>query len=94
MGIIIDMKDIIEDNLCKAMADEIRREIDWEIMKKLYVQAGYTEVTFYPIRPDWEAHLISAWCKEKVEGRVHSLGSCWMFEKAEDAMMFRLRWGA
>jgi len=87
------MRDTIQDEYNKVMAEEIRAEIDWEILKDIYKKVGYTEVEFYPIRNGVEAVLISEWIKSNVTGYVKSHGNCIMFEKADEALMFKLRWG-
>lgn len=73
-------------------AKKLQEEIDQEVMFDLLEQIGWTRVElankWLPVTGkelhDWrEKNFIGCW-------RAHN--NVWMFEKAEDAVVFTLRW--
>lgn len=76
-----------------AIGDELRREIDNEIMNTVVGQhlvgQGWHQVMVEDPRQigdDWIAEHMSGGC------RYTCFGHYWYFERAEDAVLFRLSW--
>lgn len=67
-------------------------EIDWQILRGLYKDVGWFELTFDPNRDAEEAASIKEWIAENCKGHVQSRGSCWLFENEQDLIWFTLRW--
>ncbi len=74
----------LESELAKALAEEI----DWEIMCDLMKSIGWTRVEIdRPSTAD-----ILTWCSDNCKGKFKGRSYVWMFERAEDATWFSLRW--
>lgn len=77
-----------EDELAKIL----KEEIDWETRSSILEELGWTRVTlknkFLPVS-GVELHR---WREENLKGIWVGHGEEWLFEKAEDATVFALRW--
>lgn len=79
-----------------TLAKTLQEEIDWEIEMDLLKEVGYTHV-----KMSWDsrvqesrAHEIKEWCRENLTEHYSGRGRDWLFQSKEDAVMFRLRFGA
>lgn len=83
-------KDTI-DNLSRIMAEEI----DWELMVDMIIAVGWIKVSIPNSWSDMTSSFsreIKEWCRDNVKGHYNNRGRMWVFEKAEDAEWFMLRW--
>ena len=76
----------LEDELAKALQEEI----DWEIMCDLMKSIGWTQVEID--RPSTEDILV--WCEKNLKGKYKVHSYVWMFERPEDATWFTMRWSS
>jgi formylmethanofuran dehydrogenase subunit E len=78
------------------LAKTLREEIDWEIVMDSLKYLGYTHIKMsWPVRMDeTQAHEIKEWCRENLTEHYNGRGQDWLFKSEEDAVMFRLRFGA
>ena len=86
----MNIPDEIMNNAAKEMADDI----DWELMSSLMTQTGWTKITvdFGPRMTESTAHEIKEWTRSQCKGYVQSRKKDWLFQNAEDATLFTLRW--
>lgn len=89
----------IEKELMDEMAREIQLEIDRDILNHLmaehYVQQGWSMVSLERFASREQAVDIVMWLDSNgFKDRVNylKLGNTFLFERAEDATMFRLKW--
>lgn len=87
-----DSDPTIDDELVKTLMDEIQREIDEDIMRKVYIENGWTEVKF-DYTSNKQAVDIIDWCTETLpENQWQRLGGSFVFKDPKDAEWFLLRW--
>lgn len=91
-GLNLDQYPDLVEEAAKNCAKQIQEEIDWHIITDMLVGVGWTKIQFEPLRGVEEAYDISAWIKTNCQGKVQSRGETWIFEKAEDAEWFTLKW--
>lgn len=79
----------VEDEVARILQEEI----DWEILCDIMVRAGWTKVeTTWEVKPVEEIYELKVWCDTNLTGHRKGRGKVWLFEKAEDAEWFMLRW--
>ena len=74
----------------EILARTIREEIDWEIMRNLLLECGWSLVTIS--KNGKNIGDVRTWCEENLKGHYKSRYGEWVFEKQEDASWFLLRW--
>lgn len=79
----------IVDELESIMADEIQKEIDFEVLHKLL---GWTVVQLPYFESRYHSIDIANWATENCSGKFHRNGTSYMFENQKDAIMFTLKW--
>lgn len=84
----------IRQNTMDVMAKEIQEEIDWGIMLEIMRASGWTHVIMsWSARMDvTQAYEIKEWCRANCTRNYKGRGADWLFESAEEAVMFKLRW--
>jgi hypothetical protein len=82
----------LEEKMIKKAGKELADEIDWGILSALLIESGWTKVIRKPFTSNAEAVDINDWIEKSRIGHVRSLGTVWLFEKEQDAIMFSLRW--
>ena len=91
----IDPESDLETEISEELSKVLQEEIDWELLMDMMISVGWTKVT---ISEPWSnmtasfAHEIKEWCREHLKGHYNGRGRVWMFEKAQDAEWFMLRW--
>lgn len=80
-----------EDELVKTLMEEIQKEIDFSVLSTMLVETGWTEVKLDPHIIHNTVEIIE-WVAQYKIGNYHSYGSTFIFEKAEDAEWFILKW--
>jgi hypothetical protein len=87
-----DPEDAYVDELVKEGVEQIRREIDAEVLRSMLKDIGWHEVILEPMTME-TSDSIDAWVKQCIKGRSHwTHGLVWLFEDDRDAMWFKLRW--
>lgn len=79
--------DEIEDELAKQLADEI----DAEIIADMLVASGWTKVLLH-FRDRYHSVDITDWANVNCTGKYRRCGKYFVFQKAEEAEWFILRW--
>jgi hypothetical protein len=74
------------------LAEEIKNEIDREVLGKILINQGWTLVTFNrePLMSDLGDMYI--WINDNTTAKHVDLLHAIVFESAEDAMLFKIRW--
>jgi hypothetical protein len=81
----------MDDELVKTLMDQIQKEMDEDIMRKLYIGNGWIPVKFH-FKDNFQAVDINNWLAETCQSKYHRLGSDYLFEDKKDAEWFLLRW--
>jgi hypothetical protein len=84
------------EELENTLAKTLQEEIDWEIVMDTLKEVGYTHVkmSWTSRVQESRAHEIKQWCQENLSDHYSGRGQDWLFKSKEDAVMFRLRFGA
>lgn len=84
----------VADEIEAIMADEIQKEIDFELLSDMLVACGWTRVELPPFDSRYHAVDISNWvednCGERAEFKQY--GRTYVFKDAKDATAFALKW--
>lgn len=87
----IEISKGLEEQLARTMAEEI----DWEIMCDLMTSIGWRLVRTKKSMYDTEdAYNIKQWVAKHCKGNHKARGDTWIFERAEDATWFALKWSS
>lgn len=82
----------VEDVIVGELATILQEEIDWELMTDMMIAVGWTKVTLYRFKDRYHSIDIQLWLNENCKGDYRNRGSIFMFQKAEEAEWFSLRW--
>ncbi len=88
----VTSSDILSDQYASMLADEIKNQIDNEIMIDMLVLGGWTKVELERLKDRYESIDIELWIDENCTGKHTKLGRTFVFEKKQDAEWFILRW--
>jgi hypothetical protein len=88
------MSNNIRDEIVEAMSSEIAKELDFEIIADILIASCGWHKIWKTAESTGHALGMAKWCNEQCENRSRYRGSTWIFERAEDAALFRLTWGA
>lgn len=77
-----------EDEISKLLAEEISREMDWEILKSIFETTGWHTITLINSTPN------RTWLTENIHTPFHASPSLnqFVFQDSHEATMFALRW--
>jgi len=85
---VVVMDADMADELSRILQAEIDREFITMVRVNQLLSDGWTKVEVSDIDPD----DIGPWLQENMQGDWRAFVSCWMFELADDATLFILRW--
>lgn len=85
---MISIEQQLSDILAKEIANEIDREVLWDMLKEL----GWHRVMISRFQDNLHAVDISIWLKENVKNPYERNGRDFLFSAERDATMFILRW--
>jgi hypothetical protein len=77
----------IEQELSEALRREIDKEILVEVRCADLISQGWTMVTIDAAMED-----IGGWMQANIRGDWRAFHDRWLFEDANDAVLFKLRW--
>lgn len=83
-----DLREAITDDLGKALAAEIDREVLWGLLEG----TGWIRVKLSRYVDNAHAIDIRIWLEENRTNEVLQNGSSFLFKESKDATMFILRW--
>jgi len=72
--------------------DDLRSEIDFELLSDILSAQGWTPVEFTPFTYSKQAKDIAEWTEQHCTGKWRNWTVKFVFEKAEDATCAVLRW--
>lgn len=82
----------LEEEMVQSLAEEFRKTEEFEILADIMVSMrGYTRVEI-DYGPDQKWIDVIAWVGNNCTGDYQEHLGVWVFELAEEATMFRLRW--
>ena len=82
----------IDDELVKTLMDQIQKEMDEDIMRKVYIEQGWTEIVFKYKNPKHAVDIMD-WCWVTfTQNQWKRLGGSFVFKNKKDAEWFLLRW--
>jgi len=82
----------IEGEITKSLADESRKSMDFDLMCDIMVRMRGFVVVEIEYGPDKPWIDVMTWADENCTGDYKEHNGKWLFERAEDATMFKLRW--
>jgi hypothetical protein len=80
------------EQMMEVLADDIQREIDFDILSQALVESGWTRVEFEPFNYTKRSELIIDWVSKHATGDWSNVSTKFIFERAEDATAAILRW--
>ena len=91
---MVQTKARIENDAIKILAEEIRNEIDGDILRECLLHGGWTQVTYKYYDNMKEAVDIRNWLDENIKDDKlwKRFGEYFLFRNKEDAEWFALRW--
>ncbi len=90
--ISVTSSQLLSDEYAGMLADEIKNQIDNEIMIDMLVLGGWTKVELERLKDRYESIDIELWIDENCTGKHAKLGRTFVFEKKQDAEWFILKW--
>lgn len=81
----------VEDEIMNQMAIEIAKEMDEGILASVLTETGWIGVEFY-FKSNEHSIDVHQWLHVTCTGEYKRLGNMFVFEKAQDAEWFILKW--
>ncbi len=83
----------LEEKLMTKMSRELAKHMDFDIMSSLLVDScGWTRVFLDYMVYDPNTGEIMSWANANCAGRFMNFAEDFIFENANDALMFKLKW--
>ena len=84
----------IRDEMIDEMAENIRQEIDNELMTSMLVMNGWTVVKLERFKDMKHPIDVNDWCNENIGSRKYwtNFGPTYLFKESKHAEWFSLRW--
>lgn len=83
----------LEEELTYKMSRELAEHIDFDIMSSLLVDScNWTRVYLDYMNYDPNTGEIMSWANANCAGRFMNFAEDFIFENANDALMFKLKW--
>lgn len=81
----------LEEEIIEQAGNRMAAEIDFTILSDMLCELGWQKVILKPM--SWEdGAAVDLWVEQNVKGHHQTMGLVWVFERAEDANWFALRW--
>lgn len=85
--------DLITQVSADLAAKDLQKDVDFDVVCEIFQECGYILVkTEYGPERRWDD--VVAWVDTNHTGNFQEHRGKWLFEFEEDAIMFKLRWGA
>jgi hypothetical protein len=83
----------LEKEITESLAKEMQKSIDFEIIADIMVtMRGYTRIDIeYGSHQKW--FEVKEWVAQNCVGDHSEHTGIWLFERPQDATMFKLKWG-
>ena len=81
----------LEDEVITEMANQMSKEIDFEILSGMLCELGWRKIILSPMTME-QSQELDDWTKNNVKGHFETMGLVWVFEDEADANWFALRW--
>lgn len=84
---------VLEDQIAQELSNQIAQEIDFEILKEVLIAScGWHYIELDTLGSNKRAVDIGLWAHTECAGNWKHTGRHWLFERAEDAILFKLTW--
>ena len=81
----------LEEQVLKESSRRMQESVDWEILVGVMEAIGWTRVEM--LASSQEASLeMKIWVKDNLTGNVKIRNDTYVFEDAQDAVLFKLKW--
>lgn len=81
----------LEPEIIEAAARELADDIDFQVMRELLLESGWSEAVLKPMT--WEQSAeIDIWTSQNIKKGFYTRGLVWLFKDAKEATWFRLKW--
>jgi hypothetical protein len=81
----------IQDKVIEEAADQLAKEIDFEVLSSAMIESGWIKVVLKPM--SWEDGLeIDGWVDKNIKDKFMTMGLVWVFKNPKEANWFKLRW--
>ena len=74
------------------MTDDLRQEIDFEVLSQMLEEQGWTPIEFIPFTYSKQSADIANWAEQHCVGKWRHYGVKFVFERAADASAAILKW--
>jgi hypothetical protein len=81
----------LEQDIIERAGRQMANEIDFTILTDMLVSIGWRKIILRPMAWETGAEL-DQWVDQHVKGHYETMGLVWVFEQADDANWFSLRW--
>ena len=81
----------VEDEIMNVMAIDLAKEMDESLMATILTETGWIGVEFY-FKSNEHSVDVRTWLYTTCTGEYKRLANMFVFEKAQDAEWFILRW--
>lgn len=82
----------LEEQMAEKLSAELRHDIDFEVLSNMLIELGWHRrfVNYQPPERSWI--LVKDWADKNCKGHHQEHRGIWLFENAQDANWFTLRW--
>ena len=81
----------IEEQIINEAGNQMAKEIDFTILTDMLCKIGWRKVILHPMTHE-TSREVDLWTAIHVKGNFETMGLVWVFENADDANWFTLRW--
>lgn len=82
----------LEEEIQYKLSNQIAKDIDFQILAEMLVNSGWTKVVLQRGALPCTGPELHEWRQRNLKGEWKAHNNVWVFEKAEDAVVFTLRW--
>ena len=83
----------VEQEIAEALASDIQKQIDTEILIELLIAAGWTKISLERFENNEHSVNIKLWLEDNIKGKYNNNGRTFVFSEESDAVLFILKWG-
>jgi hypothetical protein len=81
------------DDYIKQCSERIAKQIDYDVMAKLFVESGWHRVKLDDTSSTTDDEIFNwVYNDQNIKGHAHGFENDWVFELKADADWFKLRW--
>lgn len=89
--LLTDKSGSLYEEMLEESAKQLAKDIDAEIIRSMFREGGWHEVVLQPMTFE-QGSEIDVWVMKNTKGNHWTHGLVWLFEDAQDANWFSMRW--